>query len=42
MDFLVLEEIAKTLALEPTPTAEAAVRTEESDQQREAATGTNG
>jgi segregation and condensation protein B len=40
-----LEEIAKTLALEPTPaTAEAAVRPEEEsgEQQPEAATGTNG
>jgi len=38
-----LEEIAKTLALEPTPTsAEAAVRTEDAEQQPAAATGTNG
>jgi len=39
-----LEEIAKTLALEPTPpTAEAAVRPEETDEQQpQAATGTNG
>ena len=42
-----LEEIAKTLSLEPTPaTAEAAVRPEETEtgeqQQPEAATGTNG
>jgi segregation and condensation protein B len=38
-----LEEIAKTLALEPTPATEAAVRSEETDQQQpEAATGTNG
>jgi segregation and condensation protein B len=39
-----LEEIAKTLALEPTPTpsAEAAVRTEGAEQQPTPATGTNG
>ena len=39
-----LEEIAKTLALEPTPpTAEAAVRPEETDEQQpQAATGTDG
>jgi segregation and condensation protein B len=38
-----LEEIAKTLALEPThATAEAAVRPDETEQQPEAATGTNG
>src|SRR5438477_1291438 len=37
-----LEEIAKTLALEPTPTAEAAVRTDEAEQQPQAATGTDG
>jgi len=40
-----LEEIAKTLALEPTPTTPAAVPSEEADagaRQPEAATGTNG
>ncbi len=38
-----LEEIAKTLALEPTPpTTEAAVRTEAAKQQSQPATGTNG
>jgi segregation and condensation protein B len=37
-----LEEIAKTLALEPTPQTEAAVRPEEADQQSQPATGTNG
>ncbi|MEA3195715.1 MAG: segregation and condensation protein, partial [Betaproteobacteria bacterium] len=38
-----LEEIAKTLALEPTASAEAAVRPEEAEQQQpEAATGTDG
>jgi segregation and condensation protein B len=37
-----LEEIAKTLALEPTPTTPAADRTEDAEQQPAAATGTNG
>jgi len=38
-----LAEIAKTLALEPTPTAtQTAVRTEDAEQQPAAATGTNG